>query len=311
MSQQVASLIINNNKVASLTINNKKKNNKQMSLLSDNYIIIKKLGSGSFGEVYLSQHKDGGYVAAKIEDRTKPKRVLNEYKIYRYLHKCGFVTGLPNIYDFIETPNYNFMFMQLLGPSLEDMFNKYNRKFQLPTVLLLATQLITLLETLHKYKFIHRDIKPNNFLVGREKRDQVYIMDFGLSKKYTTTTKHIKFRNNVSLIGTARYASINMHMGIEPTRRDDMESVGYMLIYFIKGVLPWQGLKKKEGITNINLIGEVKISTSITTLCQGLPNCFAEYIKHCRNLKFDDTPDYDYLRNLFKTDTQPIYEWIE
>lgn len=301
------------------------KYNKSSKLLSDSYVIIKKIGSGSFGEVYLAQYKDSRYVAAKVEERSKPKRILNEYKIYKYLHNNGFSQGLPQIYDFIETSDYNIMFMQLLGPSLEDMFNKYNRKFMLTTVLELADQLITLLENLHNLKFLHRDIKPNNFLVGINPSDkentghpsckQVYIMDFGLSKKYMNNSVHIPFRDKKSLIGTARYASVNMHMGIEPTRRDDLESLGYMLIYFIKGSLPWQGLKRKRGISNIDLIGEVKMCTGVDVLCQGIHGCFIEYIKYCRGLKFDETPDYIYMKNIFKTcalelNITPKYEWI-
>ena len=164
-------------------------------LLSENYLIIKKIGAGSFGEVYLAQHKKwGGYVAAKIENKLKAQRILNEYKIYKYLNKRGFVIGIPKIYDFIQTEDYNMMFMQLLGPSLEDIFNKYNRRFSLSTVLLLADQLIVLLELLHNSEFIHRDIKPNNFLIGRnENINQIYMMDFGLSKKYIIKGKQMIF----------------------------------------------------------------------------------------------------------------------
>ena len=291
------------------------------NVLSNDYIIIERIGSGSFGEVYLAQYKDGGYVAAKVEEKEKLKstdsRVYNEYKIYYYLHKANFKVGLPKVYDYIQTSDYNIMFMQLLGPSLEDLFNKYNRKFKLPTIFLLAEQLITLLQQLHESKFIHRDIKPNNFLIGRDNNtDQIYMMDFGLSKKYINDGKHIKFRDKRSLIGTARYASINMHMGFEPSRRDDLESTGYMLIYLIKGVLPWQGIKKQKGIDHIESIGEIKISTSISTLCKGVPNSFKDYLQYCRNLKFDETPDYAYLQKLFKLDCKdmkivPKFEWSD
>ena len=282
------------------------------NILSDNYTIIKKIGSGSFGEVYLAQHKDGGYVAAKIEDKNKSPRVYNEYKIYKYLHKKGFKIGLPQVYDFIETTEFNIMCMELLGSSLDDMFNECNKKFTIPTVLTIGLQLITLLETLHDCSFIHRDIKPNNFLLDVENKNQLYIMDFGLSKKYINQGKHMRFRSDRSLIGTARYASINMHMGIEPSRRDDLESVGYMLIYFLLGRLPWQGLKKKKGRTNLELIGEVKMCTNIAQLCTGLPSCFHEYLYYCRNLKFDETPNYEYLRHLFfSTNSNLQLEWIK
>ncbi|CAH6421520.1 Protein kinase [uncultured virus] len=283
-------------------------------ILSDKYIIIKKLGSGSFGEVYLAQHKNGGFVAAKFEERKKIPRIINEYNIYKYLHKHKHIHGIPKVYDFIQTCDYNIMFMQLLGPSLEDLVNKYDKQFKFSSVFKLADQLISVIQNMHDCKFIHRDIKPNNFLIGRENPDQVYIMDFGLSKKYIMNNQHIKFRNNRSLIGTARYASINMHLGIEPSRRDDLESIGYMLIYFIKGSLPWQGLKKKRGVNNLEKIGEIKMCTNLNNLCDELPECFKNYLLYCRNLKFDEDPDYKYLKHIFKVDAHKLnihykYEW--
>lgn len=284
-------------------------------IVSDNYIFIKKIGSGSFGEVYLAEYKNGGYVAAKIEDRKKSPRIINEYKIYNYLHKKNFTIGLPKIYDFIQTPYYNMMFMQLLGPSLEDIFVKSGRIFTLPTVFKLALQLITLMKDLHATNFVHRDIKPNNFLIGRDNhKDQIYMMDFGLSKKYITNGKHIEFRDNRSLIGTARYASRNMHMGFEPARRDDLESVGYMLVYFLKGSLPWQGLKKEKNVSHLDVIGNCKMCTSIETLCHGVPECFAEYVRYCRKLKFEECPDYQIIQKIFvdgytKENIEPKFEW--
>lgn len=289
-------------------------NTETKQLLND-YLIIEQIGSGSFGEVYLAQYKQGGYVAVKVEERRKNERVYNEYKIYKYLHSKDFNIGLPKTYDYLQSSDYNIMVMQLLGPSLEDIFNKCNRKFQLPTVYLIGLQLVTLLEKLHNAGYIHRDIKPNNFLIGRDDNiTQLYMMDFGLSKKYMIKGKHIKYRDKRSLIGTARYASINMHMGFEPSRRDDLESVGYMLIYFLKGSLPWQGIKKRKKIKQLEAIGECKMCTSLDTLCEGLPNCFKEYIKYCKKLKFHETPNYDKLRKFFIKSSdgrkiKPEFEW--
>lgn len=137
------------------------------------------------------------------------------------------------------------MVMDLLGPSLQDLFQKCNRRFDLKTVVLIGKQVITRLEYLHSKKFIHRDIKPENFLMGTHQNcTKVFVIDFGLSKKYIQKNgEHIPYKDNKSLTGTPRYASINSHLGIEQSRRDDLESVVYMLIYFLKGSLPWQNLK--------------------------------------------------------------------
>ncbi len=284
-------------------------------ILLDEYVIIEQIGSGSFGDVYLAEHCHGKRVAIKVEDKTKTPRVYNEYKIYKYLSKGNFKTGLPKIYDFMKTPDYNVLVMQLLGPSLDDIFKLNNNKFNLETVFLLAKQIITLLQKLHNNNYIHRDIKPNNFLIGiGQNINQVYIMDFGLSKPYTYNGKHIEFKNKRSLIGTARYASINMHMGIEPTRRDELESVGYMLVYFIKGLLPWQGIKKQKNINNLKLIGDKKMCVPLDVLCEGIPVSFKRYLRYCKKLKFDETPDYNYLLKLFEIDSKnlgitPKFNW--
>lgn len=137
------------------------------------------------------------------------------------------------------------MVMDLLGPSLEDLFQKCNRRFDLRTVVRVGQQIVSRLEYMHSRKFMHRDIKPENFLMGTHQHCmRVFVIDFGLSKKYILKNgEHLPYRDNKSLTGTPRYASINSHLGIEQSRRDDLESVIYMLIYFLKGSLPWQNLK--------------------------------------------------------------------
>jgi len=286
------------------------------NILSEKYIIIEKIGSGSFGEVFVAEERlNKKKIAAKVESNKKSSRIENEYKIYKYLENKGFEKGLPKVYNLYKTENYNIMFMQLLGPSLDDKFTENKKKFKISTVLLLAIELISLLEKLHKSNYIHRDIKANNFLIGMTDPEQIYIMDFGLSKKYMNWGRHIDLKVDRSLIGTARYASINMHMGLEPSRRDELESIGYMLIYFIKGILPWQGIKKVNGKSHIKMIGEMKMSISVEKLCENLPECFCKYLKYCKNLKFDEEPDYEYMKNIFLETAERykiklIYEWI-
>nr|XP_008541835.1 PREDICTED: casein kinase I isoform delta-like [Equus przewalskii] len=195
------------------------------------------------------------------------------------------------------------MVMELLGPSLEDLFNFCSRKFSLKTVLLLADQMISRIEYIHSKNFIHRDVKPDNFLMGLGKKGNlVYIIDFGLAKKYrdARTHQHIPYRENKNLTGTARYASINTHLGIEQSRRDDLESLGYVLMYFNLGSLPWQGLKAATKRQKYERISEKKMSTPIEVLCKGYPSEFSTYLNFCRSLRFDDKPDYSYLRQLFR-----------
>ena len=163
--------------------------------------------------------------------------------------------------------------------------------------------MISRLEYFHKMHFLHRDIKPDNFLVGRgSRRNLCYIIDFGLAKRYRDpkTLVHIPFRDGKSLTGTARYASINTHIGIEQGRRDDLESLGHVLIYFMKGSLPWQGLRAANNKEKYRKIMQVKQDTPVERLCTDLPTEFATYLTYCRGLRFEEEPDYQYVKHLFK-----------
>merc|ERR1711881_434379 len=200
---------------------------------------------GSFGDIYLGTNiNTGEEVAIKLESmKARHPQLAYEYKVYRIL--SGGV-GVPNVHWFGKEGDYNVMVMDILGPSLEDLFNFCSRKFTLKTVLMLADQLSARIEYIHSKSFIHRDIKPDNFLIGLGKRrNQIYIIDFGLAKMYRDlkTHQHIPYKGNKLLTGTARYASVNTHLGIEQGRRDDLESLGYVLMYFLRGSLPWQGIK--------------------------------------------------------------------
>jgi serine/threonine protein kinase len=300
-----------NNEIS--TSNEEAVNNKINYVFQDFYEIVKPLGSGSFGEVYLIRDRiNNNLLAAKFETIGKISRLNIEYKTYKRLHKEKTIIGIPRVYKYFQTKDYNVMLMDRLGYSLDDIFTQNNKKFNLPTVFYITKQILTLIEEIHVRQFIHRDIKPNNFMIGcGDQSDQIYILDFGLSKKYINDNQqHVSFKNDRSLIGTARYASINMHMGFEPSRRDDLESIGYMLIYFLKGGLPWQGLRKKKGKVDIKKIGEIKICTKLTDLCQDIPDCFIKYIEYCRGLKYDEDPDYKYIHNLFDAvNIIPKLEW--
>ncbi|KAK3007441.1 hypothetical protein RJ639_014988 [Escallonia herrerae] len=268
----------------------------------------RKIGSGSFGEIYLGTNiQTNEEVAIKLETiKTKHPQLLYESKLYKILQGG---TGIPNVRWFGVEGDYNVLVMDLLGPSLEDLFNFCSRKLSLKTVLMLADQMVGLfssinrVEFVHSKSFLHRDIKPDNFLMGLGRRaNQVYVIDFGLAKKYrdSSTHAHIPYRENKNLTGTARYASMNTHLGIEQSRRDDLESLGYVLIYFLRGSLPWQGLKAGTKKQKYEKISEKKVSTSIEALCRGYPSEFASYFHYCRTLRFDDKPDYAYLKRIFR-----------
>lgn len=212
--------------------------------------------------------------------------------------------------------------MELMGRSLEDQLSSApEKKFSIRTVCILALQMINILELIHNKHIIHRDIKPDNFVLGLgEKAENVYLLDFGLAKKYRSSTnyQHYPMKNRKKLTGTARYASVNALKGYEQSRRDDLEAVGYVLMYFLRGSLPWQGLPVKAKEDRYKKIMEKKVATSAEELCAGYPLEFAQYINYTRNLNYESDPDYEYLRNLFKNVLKNLnfnydycYDWVE
>jgi casein kinase 1/casein kinase I family protein HRR25 len=277
-----------------------------------------KIGSGSFGDIYMGINMTTGEdVAIKLETvRTRHPQLLRETKIYRSLHGS---VGVPCVRWYGVEGDYNVMVMDLLGRSLEDLFNECGRRFTLKTVLMLAEQMLMRLEYIHTRCYIHRDIKPDNFLMGRGNRSKVvFIIDFGLAKMYRDprTHRHIPYREGKNLTGTARYASINTHMGIEQSRRDDMESLGYILMYFMRGSLPWQGLRAATKRQKYERIMERKMGTSIEQLCKGYPPEFRMYFEYVRSLRFEDRPDYDYMKRMFRElfyrkgyEQDMLYDW--
>lgn len=269
--------------------------------MGNKFRLGRKIGNGSFGEIYIGTNiQTNEDVAIKLENvRTRHPQLLYESKLYRLLQGG---TGIPNIRWFGVEGDYNVLVMDLLGPSLEDLFTFCSRKLSLKTVLMLGDQMINRLEYLHSKSFLHRDIKPDNFLMGLGRRaNQVYAIDFGLAKKYRDSNhQHIPYRENKNLTGTVRFTSINTHLGIEQSRRDDLESLGYVLMYFLRGSLPWQGLQSGNKKQKYDRISEKKVSTSIESLCRGYPTEFASYFHYCRSLRFEDKPDYAYLKRIFR-----------
>ena len=274
------------------------------------YLIKKKLGEGSFGKVYvIANVKTNELFAAKFvsffylnfQEKRDNKNELLDIEA-RILHHIK-AFGLPEIIAFKSAKDYNILIMELLGQSLETLFQSQEKKFSLKTVCMIGIQILDRIEYVHSRKIIHRDIKPDNFSIGKKNKSHIiYILDFGLAKKYWSTThnSHIPYIEGKKLTGTARYASINALGGCEQSRRDDLESIFYILIYFIKGRLPWQGLKADKKEDRYKKIYEIKKNIKIKELCSELPEEFESFYNYIRKLEFEQVPDYDYLKLLLK-----------
>lgn len=192
------------------------------------------------------------------------------------------------------------MVMELLNPSLEYEYITNEKCRRKEFIYSLSLQMLSLIETLHKKFFIHRDIKPQNFCFNKQNPNVLNLIDFGLSKRFIQKRNgaHIPYKDQKQLVGTPRYASINAHKGIEQSRRDDLESLGYVIVYLLKGVLPWQNISAQNKEQKNKVIQEIKENTPNHVLCAGLPYSLVKYFKYVRQLKFTDTPDYNYLVRL-------------
>ena len=261
----------------------------------------KQLGKGGFGQLYLGRNiHENNFIAIKVEEQSPRSRLAYEFQILKEISEGD---GIPKVYKLHRGKKHNYLIMQLLGKSLDKLFVDMKKKFSIKTVCMLAYQMVQRVEYVHSRGYIHRDIKPGNFLMGKNlDNKKLFIIDFGLSKKYIdkNTGKHIIYKEGKGLTGTARYVSLNTHYGIEQSRRDDIEGIAYNLIYFAKGKLPWQGVKTKNKKEKHKKIMELKEEYNPDKLCEGLPEEFPTLLKYARKLDFEEKPDYKNIKIMFK-----------
>ena len=240
------------------------------------------MGEGSFGKIYEAIYNNEHY-ALKFESVERNSNLLeSEATIMNYLKG----PNIPFVKSFGTSKNYNILIMQLMGRSLEELINE-KKTFSIKTVCLLGYQMINILEFIHNKHIIHRDIKPDNFVMGLNNLSKnLYLLDFGLARKYRSSVNlvHYPLINKKKLTGTARYASINALKGYEQSRRDDLEAVGYVLMYFLRGSLPWQGQPGKNKEERYKRILQKKMETSPYDLCNGFPQEFEKYIEYTRKM---------------------------
>ena len=283
------------------------------------YRLVEKLGEGTFGMIFKCESTDG-LCAFKFEKKRYGRRSLLKTESEVMIELKGF--GIPKIISYIENDDYNIMIMELLGKSLEVLAQQYaDEKLSLKTCCMLGIEMLKILKKIHDNHFIHRDIKPDNFAIGYSDQSQLYLIDFGLAKQYRNakTLQQKPMQKNKKLTGTARYASINALRGYDQSRRDDLESIGYVLAYLLRGNLPWQGIVVKTKEEKYAKILYRKQSITSEQLFFGFPNELCTYINYCKNLGYEEEPKYDYLTDLFKNIIQNQlheeidykYDWLQ
>jgi casein kinase I family protein HRR25 len=250
-------------------------------IIANKYKIIEKLNNGEFGTIFKAENiRTKELVAIKMESiSVETKMLKRETQIYQYLGKA---VGIPQVKWFGSTEEYNYMVLPLFGDSLA------SKTFSLVDSFSIGQKIVKILSFIHGKGLIHRDVKPDNFVFNQDGTD-VYIIDFGLCKKYIDNdNKHIEIKSGKTIIGTPNFVSINVHNGIEPSRRDDLISVAYIILCLINGGLPWQTKREMK---------DIKRQKQLILQWCNTPEELIKYIHYCENLKFDEAPDYEYLIN--------------
>lgn len=266
-------------------------------MINKKYILLNKIGEGSFGSIYRAEnYRTKEEVAIKVETILNDVNLLkNESEIYQYL--LG-TRGIPQVKWYGKDDKHYYMVIPLLGKSLEQIMNE-KKIFSLKLVLQIGVQILYLLKAIHEKKLIHRDIKPDNFLLG--KNNQLYLIDFGLCKTYIQNDVHIEMKKTSGLIGSITYASIHSHQNEQLSRRDDLESLGYMLCYFILGNLPWREIDFSKNI----IMDIIHLKKNITNNVD-IPNILIEYMNYVTKMEFEEEPKYEYYIYSFKKEIDNI-----
>ena len=298
------------------------KKSSETQKLNDTYTLLlsKKLGAGAFGQIYECQNvKTKKTYAAKIEYHTAPNPQL--YKESKIMTEMKGKLGFPTCHQVIYLKQELVMVTDLLGPNIQDiMDNIEGKKFTMKSTLILTEQMLKRLRDLHEKGIIHRDIKPENFVIGKGKNEKlIYMIDFGLSRHYLIekTQQHIPMKSDRAIVGTLRYISMNCHEGLEVSRRDDLESLAYMMIHFVIGELPWMGIKAKSLGEKYKRVYEKKQETVPDEITKILPDEMKSFLKHILELEFEQKPNYDYLSGLIKSLKSKYgyqddnFEWLE
>lgn len=261
----------------------------KINKINNKYILLEKIGEGKFGVIYKGKNiRTNEFVAVKIESINNEIKLLkHESYVYNYLN--GNI-GIPNVKWFGKDNINYYMVINLLGKSLKDLINNGN-KLKLLTTLKIGVKIVLIIKTIHDYGFVHRDIKPDNFLFSINNINLLYLIDFGFCKKIILDNNHLEIKKTTGLIGSKNYASINSHNHIELSRRDDLESIGYVLLYLYIGYLPWQNEINETNICNIkkNIINYKTI-----------PKVLTDFIMYARGLEYKETPNYFLIIDLFQ-----------
>ncbi|KAH9426665.1 Casein kinase I isoform gamma-2 [Dermatophagoides pteronyssinus] len=298
-------------------------------ILNDRYVINKKLGSGSFGYVYSGKDQENIFhmIAIKIE-KPNPKQMnisylYNEYNVYRFLNNNH--QGFPKFYHFQKTfdNERKFIIIEQLYRNLNQLFDMCEQRFTFDTILEIAIQIIARIETLHSIGFIHRDLKPENFMIGFPQTQQyriIHLIDFGLCQRYRNpyTMEHFSPSCHNRVVGSMLFMSCNSHFQLKQSRRDDLESLAYLLLYFLNGKnLPWNtnsanAFAKNNPLQHCRKVGSMKQCLTPDELFKNHSKVFANFLSYVRNLDFTDEPDYEMIRSefiKFKSKKEIKFSW--